>query len=75
MDAERPALTRVVARTGQEITLKHFRQVGDEYIVLEPESTNPEHETIRIDRTTGDFQIVGVVVGAIVGARRRDGDK
>ena len=64
----------VVARVGQEITLKRFRQVGDDCIVLEPESTNPEHETIHIDPTTGDVQIVGVVVGAIVGARRRDGD-
>ena len=60
----------VVARIGQEITLKRFRQVSDECIELKPESTNPEHETIRIDPTTGDFQIVGVVVGAIVGTKQ-----
>lgn len=60
----------VVARIGQDITLKRFRRVSDECIMLEPESTNPEHETIRIDPTTGDFQIVGVVVGAIVGTQR-----
>ena len=60
----------VVARIGQEITLKRFRQISDECIVLEPESMNPEHETIRIDPTTGDFQIVSVVVGAIVGTQR-----
>ena len=62
----------MVARIGQKITLKRFRHVSDECIVLEPESTNPEHETIRIDPTTEDFQIVGVVVGVIVGTTRRD---
>ena len=65
----------VVARIGQEITLKRFRRISDECIELEPESTNPAHETIRIDPTTEDFQIVGVVVGAIVGARRRDANE
>ena len=59
----------VVARIGQEITLKRFRRIDAECIELEPESTNPEHKTIRIDPTTEDFQIAGVVVGAIVGAR------
>ena len=57
----------VVARIGPEITLKRFHQISDECIELKPESKNPRHETIRIDPTTEDFQIVGVVVGAIVG--------
>ena len=60
----------VVARIGQEITLKRFRRIDAGRIELEPESTNPEHKTIRIDPTTEDFQIVGIVVGAIVGTRR-----
>ena len=33
-------------------------------------STNPEHEAITIGPTTVDAEIVGVVVGAIVGTRR-----
>ena len=60
----------VIARIEHEITLKRFRQVSAECIELEPESTNAEHKTIRIHPTTEDFQIVGVVVGAIVGVQR-----
>ena len=58
-----------MARLGQEITLKRFKRTGKPLIELQPESTNPEHEAIRIDSETEDFQIVGVVVGAIVGPR------
>ena len=62
----------VVARIGQEVALKRYCRKSDEVIELQPESTNPEHKPIQIDRETTDFEIVGVVVGAIVGARRRD---
>ena len=62
----------VVARIGQEVTLKRYCRKGSELIELQPESTNPEHQAIRIDPQTEDFEIVGVVVGAIVGARRLD---
>ena len=60
----------VVARIGPEITLKryHRRKEGD--IELQPESSNPEHEAIRIDPYTSDFEIVGIVVGAIIGTTR-----
>ena len=65
----------VVARIGQEITLKQFRHVSNQCIKLEPESTNPEHRSIPINPQTEDFQIVGVVVGAVVGAKRRDANE
>lgn len=55
---------RMVARFGQEMTLKRFRRVSEECIKFEPESTNPEHETFRIDPTTEDFEIVSMVVPA-----------
>ena len=60
----------VVARIGQEIVLKRFHRRSSDVIELQPESTNPEHKPIRIDRQTEDFEIVGVVVGAIIGTRR-----
>ena len=59
----------VVARIGSEITLKRFKRTAKNAIELQPESTNAGHETIRIDAQTEDFEIVGVVVGAIVGPR------
>ena len=62
----------MVARIGQKITLKRFRHVSDECVELEPESTNPKHRSIRIDAQTEDIEIVGVVVGAIMGTTRRD---
>ena len=62
----------VVARIGQEITLKRYARKSASVIELQPESTNPEHEPIRIEPHTEDFEIVGIVVGAIVGARRRE---
>ena len=55
----------VVARIGEEITLKRFRQTNSQ-IRLEPESYDPEHEAIEIDPDTDDWAIVGVVVGAII---------
>ena len=55
----------VVARIGEDITLKRFRKTADDQIFLEPLSTNSAHEPIQVD-PQADFGIVGVVVGAIV---------
>ena len=60
----------VVARIGEEITLKrYYRQNGYGSVELQPVSSNAEHSTIRIDGQS-DFEISGVVVGAIIGTRR-----
>ena len=63
----------VIARIGREITLKCFHRPGPDRIELQPRSSNPEHETIVIDETTADWEIVGVVVGAMIGARPTGG--
>ena len=60
----------VLARIGPEVTLKRFARTDAEHIELQPVSTNPEHKPIRIGPTTEDAEIVGIVVGAIVGTRR-----
>ena len=59
----------VVARMGEEITLKRYHRASEDLVELQPESSNPEHHPIRIDPQTEDVQIVGIVVGAIIGAR------
>ena len=59
----------VVARIGEEATVKVFHRTGSS-VELRPASHNPEHKPIQITKATTDFEIVGVVVGAIVGARR-----
>ena len=59
----------VIARIGQEITLKCFHRPDPDRIELQPRTSNPEHKTIVIDAQTADWEIAGVVVGAMIGAR------
>ena len=63
----------VVARIGEEITLKRFRLTPENKILLEPLSTNSTHEPIPVDEQM-DFQIAGVVVGAIVATVGEEAD-
>ena len=60
----------VLARIGQDATLKRYQRVSKDTVEFQPVSTNPEHEPIRVDARTDDVAIVGVVVGAIIGTRR-----
>ena len=60
----------VVARIGTDITLKCFHRPNDERVELRPCSKNPEHCAIVIDEQTEDWEIVGVVVGAMIGEPR-----
>ena len=67
----------VVARIGEEIVVTRLRRIDPGCVELQPESTNPKHRSIRIDAQTKDVEIVGVVVGAVVGAprsRRQEND-
>ena len=59
----------VVARIGRDIALKRYcRPNGYGLIELRPVSSNDGHRAVRIDEGI-DFEISGVVVGAIVGTR------
>ena len=62
----------VVARIGQDVTLKRYHRKSRSLIELQPMSTNPEHQPIRINAKIEDFEIAGVVVGAMIGARRAE---
>lgn len=59
----------VIARIAGEITLKRYHRAGENVVELQPQSDNLEHETIRIGPESADTEIVGVVVGAIIGTR------
>ncbi|MCE4555917.1 transcriptional repressor LexA [Roseateles cellulosilyticus] len=54
----------VVARVGEEVTVKRFRR-GPQGIELLPE--NPDFEPIRVDETADHFSIEGLAVGLIRG--------
>ena len=60
----------VVARIGADITLKCFHRPSDDRVELRPCSENPEHCAIMIDEQTEDWEIVGVIVGAMIGPPR-----
>lgn len=60
----------VLVRIGPDVTLKRLRCVDAQRVELQPVSANPEHKPIEIGPATVDAEIVGIVVGAIVGTRR-----
>ena len=59
-----------MARSSHKAGLRRFWHRDADTIELQPESSNPEHEPICVGPDTEDFQIVEVVVGAIIGSRR-----
>ena len=60
----------VIVRIGTEITVKSFRRMDDKRIELQPRTTNCEHQPIMITTETEDWEVVGVVVGAMIGAHQ-----
>ena len=60
----------VVARFGDEVTLKRFVRVNKRHVELRPESHNPVHEPIEIDLAKHILHIDGVAVGALIGKLR-----
>ena len=56
----------VVARLGNEVTVKRFRRQGS-LVELEPE--NPEFRTIKVDPREEEFAIEGLAVGIIRNGR------
>ena len=56
----------VVARFGDEVTLKRFVRVDNRHIELRPESHNPDHVPMKIDLAKHILDIDGVAVGALI---------
>jgi repressor LexA len=52
----------VVARLGDEVTVKRYRKTGG-VIELLPE--NPDFQTIRVDGASGEFALEGLAVGLL----------
>ena len=60
----------VVARFGDEVTLKRFVRIDTRHVELRPDSNNPAHEPIEIDLAKHILHIDGVAVGALIGRLR-----
>ena len=56
----------VVARFGDEVTLKRFVRIDTRNVELRPESHNTAHEVMKLDLAKHILQIEGVVVGALI---------
>ena len=57
----------VVARVGDEVTLKRFVRIDDRRVELRPESHNPAHEVMKLDLAKHILDIDGIAVGALIG--------
>ena len=57
----------VVARFGDEVTLKRFVRIDRRHVELRPDSHNPVHKPIEIDLAKHILHIDGVAVGALIG--------
>ena len=58
----------VIARIDADVTVEVLPSDRPDRIELQPRSSNPEHKAVVIDAQTVDWDIVGVVVGAMTGA-------
>ena len=65
----------VVARLGDEVTLKRFVRVDDRHVELRPESFNPAHEVTKLDLALHILQIEGIAVGGLIGKLRGKGNE
>ena len=65
----------VVARFGDEVTLKRFRRVSERHVELHPESHSPAHEVMRFDLAKHLLHIDGVLVGHMRGKTSVERDK
>ena len=57
----------VIARFGDEVTIKRFRRVSERHVELHPESHDPDHQVMHIDLAKHIVHIDGVVVGHLRG--------
>ena len=63
----------VVARFGDEVTLKRFIRIDERHVELRPESHNEAHEVMALDLAKHRLHIEGIVVGALIrGLHRPD---
>ena len=57
----------VIARFGDDVTIKRFRRVSERHVELHPESHDPDHKVMHIDLAKHILHIDGVVVGHLRG--------
>ena len=56
----------VVARFGDEVTVKRYVQIDERHVELRPESHNTAHQVRKLDLAMHILKIEGIVVGALI---------
>lgn len=56
----------IVARFGDEVTVKRYVRIDERHVELRPESHNAAHEVMKLDLAMHILQIEGIVVGALI---------
>ena len=56
----------VVARFGDEVTVKRFFRLDERQVELRPESRNAAHKVLKLDLAKHILDIDGVIVGALI---------
>ena len=56
----------VVARFGDEVTVKRYVRIDERHVDLRPESHNAAHKVMKLDLAMHILQIEGIVVGALI---------
>ena len=56
----------VVARFGDEVSVKRYVRIDERHVELRPESRNEAHKPMRLDLAKHILQIEGIVVGALI---------
>ena len=65
----------MVARFGDEVTLKRFVRIDERHVELRPERHNPVHRVMKLDLAKHILQIEGIAVGALIGELRDAGQE
>ncbi len=61
--AEDGDIIAVIVNSDGEATLKRYKKLNDQFVLLEPMSTDPTIESITVDLKTTKFQIIGKAIG------------
>ena len=61
--------TVVAARVRDNVVVRRYHPIDEKTVELRPQSTNREQQTMRIDTTKDDMEIIGVAIGRIVVGR------
>ena len=61
--AEDGDIVVAIVNGDNEATLKRYKKLNDQFVLLEPMSTDPSIEAITVDLKNTNFKIIGKAIG------------